>query len=294
MLHRLIGEDVDLRIIHGTDVGQVRADVGQLEQVIMNLVVNARDAMPGGGRLTIETAGATLDHTYAASHPPVVPGEYVMVAISDTGCGMDAETLRRIFEPFFTTKALGKGTGLGLSTCYGIVKQSNGYIWAYSEPGRGSVFKVYLPRVQGDAGATAAAAAVTPPVRGRGEGILLVEDDPRVRAAVQRMLEQLGYRLLTAADGAGALALMAEQRDAIDLVLSDVIMPGLNGPDLMVRLRALRPGLRTLLMSGYTDHAVLDGDLRAAGFAFIQKPFTAATLARKLRDVLDQPAPVTP
>jgi two-component system, cell cycle sensor histidine kinase and response regulator CckA len=293
MLHRLIGEDIALGIVHSAGVGKVRADVGQIEQVIMNLVVNARDAMPAGGRLTIETANVTLDGDYAAGHGTVVPGEYVMLAISDTGCGMSPAVVARIFEPFFTTKDQGKGTGLGLSTCYGIVKQSNGYIWAYSEPGHGSVFKVYLPRFTGAGDHTASSVTAALPARARGEVVLLVEDDASVRSAVQRMLEQLGYELLTAESGMAAEQLMAQHGNRIDIVLSDVVMPGVNGPDLIARLRQLRPALRTLLMSGYTDHAVLGRGELGGGLSFIQKPFTAAALARKLRDVLDQPPSIT-
>jgi signal transduction histidine kinase len=285
MLRRLIGEDIELLVAPAADLGTVRVDVGQIEQVLMNLAVNARDAMmPAGGTLCIETANVELDEEYAAAHIPALPGRYVMLAVSDTGCGMDEEVRRRVFEPFFTTKELGKGTGLGLSTCYGIVKQSGGYIWVYSEPGHGSVFKVYLPRVD---------AAPSEDRRRSGslevlgsETVLVVEDDGRVRAAVTRILEERGYHVLTARDGQEALARVANHNGPLDLVLSDVIMPGMNGPEIVGVIRGRFAAARALYMSGYTDHAVLRQGVLDAGVSFIQKPFAPDTLARKVREVL--------
>jgi two-component system, cell cycle sensor histidine kinase and response regulator CckA len=284
MLCRLIGEDIALVVAPGSDLGNVRVDVGQLEQVIMNLAVNARDAMPTGGRLTIETGNVELDEECLGADAPVTPGRYVMLAVSDTGCGMDAETKRRIFEPFFTTKELGKGTGLGLSTCYGIVKQSGGHIWVYSERGKGSVFKIYLPRVDAPPDA-----ARERPVHRRLEGsetILLVEDDDRVRSAVSRMLGARGYQLLVARDGAEARALVDAHHGAIHLLITDVVMPNESGPDVAQIVRE-RTQCKVLFMSGYTDHAVLRLGVLETGQSFIQKPFAPETLARKAREVLD-------
>jgi PAS domain S-box-containing protein len=284
MLCRLIGEDISLTVVPGSALGSVRVDVGQLEQVIMNLVVNARDAMPTGGQLSIETANVELTDAYADNHTPVIPGPYVMLAVSDTGSGMDEATQRRLFEPFFTTKEVGKGTGLGLSTCYGIIKQSGGYIWVYSEPGHGSVFKIYLPRVD--------ALAADPAPNGEraslegSETVLLVEDDPRVRSAVKRMLELYGYHTLVAADAREAMALAERHAGPIAVVLTDVVMPLSSGPQVAERLRR-RFGCKVLFMSGYTDHAVLRSGVTQPGHSFIQKPFSPEGLARKLREVLD-------
>jgi nitrogen-specific signal transduction histidine kinase/CheY-like chemotaxis protein len=285
MLRRLIGEDIEFSVIPGADLGSVRVDVGQLEQVIMNLVVNARDAMPLGGGLLIETSNVELGDEYAASHVSAVPGSYVMLAVSDTGCGMNAETQRRIFEPFFTTKELGKGTGLGLSTCYGIVKQSGGYIWVYSEPGRGTTFKIYFPRVNGrpEAGRKLSGSFN---VRGS-ETILVVEDDDRVRNAVSRMLEPLGYTVLSARNAGEASDVVAHHAESIDLVLSDVVMPSSSGPEVVAELQRKAPAARALFMSGYTDHAVLRNGALEGGTNFIQKPFAPEALVKKVREVLD-------
>jgi len=284
MLCRLIGEDITLAVAPGEPLGSVKVDVGQLEQVIMNLVVNARDAMPAGGRLMIETANVDFDDEYAASHAAVKPGKFVMLAVSDTGCGMDDATKKRLFEPFFTTKEPGKGTGLGLSTCYGIVKQSGGFIWVYSEPGRGSVFKVYLPRIE-HAPTPAHSRHPAGSLDGD-EAILLVEDDLQVRAAVTRMLQAHGYRMLVARDGLEAARVVAAARIPIDLVLTDVVMPGASGPEVAEMVLGRFPA-KVLFMSGYTDHAVLRAGVLQPGHSFIQKPFSPETLARKLREVLD-------
>jgi two-component system, cell cycle sensor histidine kinase and response regulator CckA len=241
--------------------------------------------MPAGGRLTIETSNVDLDDTYAASHAPTTPGKYVMLSVSDTGCGMDAGTLARIFEPFFTTKEVGKGTGLGLSTSYGIVKQSGGFIWAYSEPGLGSVFKIYLPRV--DARPEKAAKRHSSPHLGGKETILVVEDDDLVRGAVTRMLEARGYHLLIARNAAEAIEIAARCAGAIQLILSDVVMPDVSGFEVVRRVRELSSPIPALFMSGYSDHPLLRGEGAQPGINFLQKPFAPETLARKVREVLD-------
>jgi two-component system, cell cycle sensor histidine kinase and response regulator CckA len=286
MLRRVIGEDVDLSIVPASDLGSVRADAGQIEQVIMNLVVNARDAMPTGGKVSIETTNIDLDESYAAEHFPLTAGKYVMVAISDTGCGMDDETQRRIFEPFFTTKEMGKGTGLGLSTSYGIVKQSDGYIWVYSEVGHGTVFKIYLPRVDSPPDAVAPKAGIAMATSGT-ETILLIEDDHQVRSVVLRILKAKGYRVLPAGDGLEALSISKIHGNDVDLILTDVIMPGLTGPEVVGLIREKCARTKALFMSGYTDHAVLRDDALQIGMNFIQKPFAPEALARKVREVLD-------
>ena len=286
MLRRLIGADVELRTALAPELGAVRADPGQLEQVIMNLVVNARDAMPRGGKLTLETANAELDESYALEHPAVVAGPYVMLAVSDSGVGMDAATQARVFEPFFTTKEKGKGTGLGLATVYGIVKQSGGNIWLYSEPGRGTTFKIYLPRVDQPPEQLAAAPAPRAAPRGS-ETVLLVEDDEAVRALARKMLAAHGYTVLAAASGAEALKLAADHTGPIHLLVTDVVLPGMSGRELATRFQSVRPGLKVLYTSGYTDDAVVHHGVLDPGIAFLQKPFTSGTLARKVRETLD-------
>ncbi len=285
MLRRLIGEDISLVTRQAPDLGAVRVDPGQLEQVIVNLVVNARDAMPGGGKLTIETANMTLDAAYAQAHLGASAGEYVMIAVSDTGHGFSDEVRQHLFEPFFTTKGEGKGTGLGLATCYGIVKQCGGTIWAYSEVGVGSTFKVYLPRIaerpdQSPSPDTSA-------LRGGHETILLVEDEPMVRDVTARTLMASGYRVLQAANGVDALRVVESEPGAIDLVVTDVVMPRMGGPQLLEQLHRARPGLRVLFTSGYTDTAVVHHGVLGTEAAFLQKPFVPDTLARKVREVLD-------
>jgi PAS domain S-box-containing protein len=287
MLRRLIGEDVELSVRADPELASVRVDPGQIEQVVMNLAVNARDAMPRGGRLSIETANVVLDERYARSHEAVKPGRYVMLAISDTGVGMDAATQARIFEPFFTTKP-GSGTGLGLATVYGIVKQSGGYIWVYSEPGRGTTFRIYFPRVEELPEAAAAPAPAESP--GGHETVLLVEDQEALRGVVRESLEGLGYRVLEAPDGKGALELAAAAREPIHLLLTDVIMPRMSGVELAERLRARHEGLRVVFMSGYTDDVVTRSGLLAQRGRLLQKPFTTPVLARTLREALATPA----
>jgi len=284
MLRRLIGEDVELVARLGEDVHTVRADRGQLEQIVLNLAVNARDAMPQGGRLVVETANVTLDRSYAAMQLAAEPGEHVMLAVTDTGVGMSEEVRAHLFEPFFTTKEKGKGTGLGLATVYGIVSQLGGHIWVYSEPGQGTTFKIYLPRVEGT-GERAAAEAELPVLPGK-EIVLLVEDEQPVRTATARILRKLGYAVLEAASGPEALELAAGHAGEIDLLLTDVVMPHMSGPELERRLREARPGLRTLFTSGYTDDAILHHGVLDGGTALLQKPFSRQNLLESVRKAL--------
>jgi two-component system cell cycle sensor histidine kinase/response regulator CckA len=285
MLRRLVGEDIELRLALARDAGNLRADPGQLQQVLMNLVVNARDAMATGGKLLIETSRIELTAQYAELHQPVVPGPYVMLAVTDTGSGMDAETKARIFEPFFTTKEKGRGTGLGLSTVYGIVKQSGGYIWVYSEPGRGTTFKLYFPRV-GEAAAALPTPRETATITGT-ETILLAEDDAVLRPLAKGLLEKLGYTVLQAENAAQALDVAAAHAGPIQLLVSDVVMPGTSGVELARRLAPTRPDMRVLYVSGYTDDAIVHHGMLEPGLNYLQKPFTPAALARKVREVLD-------
>jgi two-component system cell cycle sensor histidine kinase/response regulator CckA len=287
MLVRLLGEDVELRLVPRSGLGKVLVDPGQLEQVILNLVVNARDAMPQGGTLTLETDDVELDAAYAAEHPEATPGPHVMLAVTDTGTGMDAATRAQIFEPFFTTKEKGKGTGLGLSTVFGIVRQSGGTVWVYSEPGRGTTFKIYLPRTQ-EVLATSVAPPPDPSPRGS-ETVLLAEDDAPLRLLVRTALARLGYQVLEAESADEALLLCARFSGPIHLLLTDVVMPKVGGRELAERLAALRPETRVLFMSGYTDDTVVRHGVLAAGIAFLQKPVTPQSLARKVREVLDAP-----
>jgi PAS domain S-box-containing protein len=285
LLRRLLGEDVDLVTILDPTIGRVKADPGQIEQVIMNLAVNARDAMPKGGKLTVETTNVTLDASYAREHVSVSPGSYVVIAVSDTGVGMDADTCARVFEPFFTTKEQGKGTGLGLSTVYGIVKQSGGYIWVYSEKGMGSTFKVYLPRV--DQPVEDLPDRSSPRVQRGVETILVVEDEDGVRGLVREVLHKNGYSVLQARHGGEAMLLCERHAGRIHLLLTDVVLEQMSGHDLALRLCALRPDMKVLYMSGYTDEAIVHHGVLEPGTAFLQKPFTTEALARKVRSVLD-------
>ncbi len=291
MLTRLIGEDIELVMVPGSDLGATKADPSQIEQVIMNLAVNARDAMPHGGKLTIETSNVSLDESYARLHPPAEAGEYVMLAISDTGMGMDPETQSRIFDPFFSTKG-SKGTGLGLSMVYGIVKQSEGYIWVYSEPGKGTSFKVYLPRVSA-AGEPAVPqlAATNGDVQQGHETILLVEDEVTVLRLAREYLESQGYTVIEAGDPATAVLISNAHSGPIHLLLTDVVMPGMTGRDLANELAPRRPEMRVLYMSGYTENAIGRNGTLDAGITLLQKPFTLPTLKKKVREVLDAPLP---
>ncbi|HXE89999.1 MAG TPA: ATP-binding protein [Terriglobales bacterium] len=291
MLRRIIGEDIDLVVIAEPELWNVRTDPGQMEQVIMNLAVNARDAMPGGGKLTIETANVELGEADAAQHVTMKPGSYVMLAVSDNGIGMSPETQARIFEPFFTTKEKGKGTGLGLATVYGIVKQTGGYIWVYSEVGKGTTFKIYLPRVaepvEKSDRPSGVWKAIEPP-RGT-ETVLLVEDEESVRKLARKCLEEQGYTVLEAANSNQALEICDRYDQTIHLLMTDVIMPGLDGRQLARRVNARRPEIRVLYVSGYTENTIVHRGVLDAGIAFLQKPFRPLDLAVKVREVLDEP-----
>jgi two-component system cell cycle sensor histidine kinase/response regulator CckA len=291
LLRRLMDEEIRMSTIPGTDIGTIKADPGQMEQVIMNLVVNARDAMPKGGLLTVETANVDLDAAYASEHATVKAGRYVMLAVSDTGTGMSPETVAHIFEPFYTTKESGRGTGLGLSTVYGIVKQSGGYIWVYSELGRGSSFKVYLPRVEQ---APEALPAIKP-ASGKQTGsetILLVEDQPQVRELARMALSEKGYTVLVASGPEDAENVCSKQGTEIHLLLTDLILPGISGRELAKRLTARHAKMRVLYMSGYTFNIMAqgasEGGMLEDGMAFLQKPFTPSGLTEKVREVLDR------
>lgn len=288
MLRRLIGEDVELVTVPRPGAGRVTVDPGQIQQVLLNLALNARDAMPEGGRLTIETAEAELDEAYARAHGDIPAGRYVMLAVSDTGTGMDADVLSHIFEPFFTTKEVDKGTGLGLATVYGIVKQSAGDIWVYSEPGQGTTFKIYLPRVQNQAADVAPASPSLATLTGT-ETVLLVEDETQVRALARLVLEEAGYTVIEARRGDEAIQVGEQHPGPIQLLLTDVVMPGLGGRAVAEHLGRTRPNLRVLYMSGYTDNAIDQHGVLGPGVTLLQKPFTLHALARKVREVLDAP-----
>jgi signal transduction histidine kinase/CheY-like chemotaxis protein len=286
MLRRLIGENIDYSTLLDPTLGRVRADSNQIQQILMNLVVNARDAMPNGGKLKVETANAYLDSSYASSHPGVTAGRYIMLSVSDNGMGMDAPTQERIFEPFFTTKAAGKGTGLGLSTVYGVVRQSGGHIWVFSEPGFGTTFKIYMPRVDEQALSKYVEPEAKPEIRPPSESILVVEDNEPVRIMLCRILRALGYKVVEAHDAADALALCKRQGDRIDMLISDVMMPDMSGVDLALELKRSQPHMSVLLMSGYSGTALTrNGELRV-DLPFLEKPFNPDTVARKVNEVL--------
>ena len=292
MLQRLIGADVGLVTLKNRRLGRVRADGGSLDQVIMNLVVNARDAMPRGGTLTIETANLVVDEHLASQHPDLAPGPYVMLSVSDTGVGMDRATQSRIFEPFFTTKEKGKGTGLGLSTVFGIVRQSGGAVWVESEPGRGTTFRVCFPRIDG-----VDAPQLPPPsleTLGGDETILLVEDDDQVRFVASGILRRLGYRVIEARNPGEALLYAERAKESIELLVTDVVMPQMSGPELARRLSLLQPDLKIICMSGYTDDSAVRHGLMEANVAYLQKPITPDSLASKVRAVLDTARRATP
>jgi CheY-like chemotaxis protein len=286
MLRRMIGEDIAFVTKLAPSLYPILVDPGQLQQVIMNLVVNARDAMPAGGELTIESANVDLDETYVQRTGRIRKGPHVMIAVSDTGSGMTPEVQERIFEPFFTTKEAGKGTGLGLSTVYGIVKQSGGDIWVSSELGKGSVFKIYLPKAHPGSLAPRTRPRSSPSVPPDSGTILIVEDEVTVRSVAVKILRKAGYQVLEAASAAEARTLCAEQKEPVRLVLTDMVMPGVSGPELATELKAAYPSLKVLLMSGYTDHALLSNDLLDSGVRLLQKPFTAEGLVRKVREAL--------
>jgi len=294
MFSRVIGENIQMAFVPGGKLGRVKADPGQIEQVLLNLVVNARDAMLSGGRLTIETSNVELDSGYSATHTSFEPGLYVMLTVTDTGCGMDAQTQARMFEPFFTTKGPGKGTGLGLATVYGVVKQSGGYIYVYSEVGRGTTFKIYLPQVTAKLDVTSPDAEKRRSSRGT-ETILFVEDEQSVRELVRDFLVGAGYCVLEASDGVQGLKVAAAHPGPIHMLITDVVMPHLSGPQLAAKLSAQRAGLKTLFISGYTDDTVFRHGVLEGGVAFLQKPFNLKALALKIREVLTgEPAAVPP
>ena len=293
MLRRLIGEDIEVMTLPANDLGTVKADPGQIEQVIMNLALNSRDAMPHGGKLTLETANATLDESYAKEHQPVEPGKYVMLAVSDTGHGMSSETLTRIFEPFYTTKEVGKGTGLGLSMVYGIVKQSGGNIWVYSEPNQGTTFKIYLPRVDQPAEVTSPDRRPAQISRGT-ETILLVEDDPQLRELSSSVLTHCGYRVLTASTPEEGISVCEANHRDIRLLVTDVVMPRMNGRQLAERIQKVSPNIRVLYISGYTDNAIVHYGVLDSRLWFLAKPFTLSALMAKVREVLDAATPTAP
>ena len=287
LLPRLIGEDIELEIRTAKNLGAIKADASQMEQVIMNLVVNARDAMPNGGRLLVETSNEELDSAYNAVHPVVRQGSYILLAVSDNGTGMDTETQAHIFEPFFTTKPQGKGTGLGLATVYGVVKQSGGFIWVYSELGKGTSFKIYLPRVDQPVAKTAATQFATEVPRGT-ETVLLAEDEQDVREVAREFLESGGYTVIEAHDGAEALQLVATHEGAIGLLITDMVMPGMSGQELAGRLQQKRTGLRTLYMSGYSERAAAESAQGDSSIRLLTKPFSRSALLRSVHEILKQ------
>jgi two-component system cell cycle sensor histidine kinase/response regulator CckA len=284
MLVRLVGEDTEILMSLADNLGSVRADPSQIEQILLNLVVNAHDAMPNGGKITIETQNTNLEEAYAGSHSSVVPGRYVMIAVSDSGVGMDADTVGHIFEPFFTTKST--GTGLGLAVVYGAVKQSGGHIWVYSEPGKGTTFKIYFPRVDGasdDSGANA-----NNPATPRGtETILLVEDSDSLRAVTKEFLQLAGYKVVETRDGKDALRAAQVHEEKIDLLLTDVVMPGMNGPELAKEIKKIHPETRILFVSGYTSDFIAHRGVLEAGVSLLTKPFTRSGLTQKVREMFN-------
>ena len=288
MLERLIGEDIHLNWQPKADLWPVKVDPSQIDQILANLLVNARDAIADTGRITIETGNIAIDEDYCADHPGFVPGEYVLLAVSDDGCGMDKETLAHIFEPFFTTKGVGKGTGLGLATVYGAVKQNNGFIDVYSEPGKGTTFTIYLPRHAGRAAQMRTeGAAAGPALRGH-ETVLLVEDEPAILKLTTEMLERQGYTVLAAPSPGKAISLVREHPGEIHLLMTDVVMPEMNGRDLAGNLLSIYPHFKILFMSGYTANVIAHHSVLDEGVYFIQKPFSMKNLAAKVREVLDQ------
>jgi two-component system, cell cycle sensor histidine kinase and response regulator CckA len=286
MLRRLIGENIDLLTVLDPELGNVKADPGQIEQVILNLAVNARDAMPNGGKLTIETANVYLAEEYCRQYVSLQAGHHVMLAVSDNGCGIDDTTQKRIFEPFFTTKGVGKGTGLGLATVYGIVKQSDGSVWVYSEVGKGTTFKVYLPRIDEVAPESQVVARIDDQVSGAGEIVLLVEDEDMVRSIARQALEMNGYHVLEASHGKEAVVICEQHQGPIDLMVTDVVMPQMSGRELAEYLATSRPETKVLFVSGYTDDAIVHHGVLDNHVNFLQKPFTPDALAHKVREVL--------
>jgi len=287
LLQQLIHEDIKLIWRPGANLRPVKLDPSQIDQILTNLCVNARDAIAGVGEITLETGSATVDAAFCASHPEATPGVYEFLAVSDNGCGMDNETLAQVFEPFFTTKGVGEGSGLGLATVYGIVKQNNGFINVYSEPGKGTTFKIYLPAMTTEAAKTPVASRQEAP-RGRGETVLLAEDEKSLRVTCGLFLEALGYKVLAAATPAEALKLIDRHPGEIHVLLTDVVMPGMDGRQLAQRISALKPGVKVLFMSGYTSDVIAQRGVLDEGVQFLSKPFSRDDLARKVRAVLDE------
>jgi CheY-like chemotaxis protein len=286
ILKRLIGEDIEFIRMSAANTWNVRIDPSQIDQILVNLVVNARDAIAGTGTITIEIENVTIDETYCDAHEGFVPGDYVMLVVSDTGAGMDREIQEKIFEPFFTTKEAGKGTGLGLSMVYGIVKQNGGFINVYSEPGRGTTFKIYLPRFDGEADQKTSAADDDGGLDGT-ETILVVEDEEQILNLAKIVLEGFGYRVLTARRPSEAISKCGDFGDVIHLLITDVVMPEMNGKELGQQIEKLKPGIKTLFMSGYTANVISHSGIVSDGVNFIQKPFSLNGLAKKIREILD-------
>jgi CheY-like chemotaxis protein len=289
MLSRLIGDDVEIKSVLADGLGTIKADPSQLEQVLMNLAVNARDAMPQGGKVTIETANVEVAEASARQHPSLNAGSYVMLAVSDTGVGIDKEIQPRIFEPFFSTKEIGKGTGLGLSTVFGIVKQSGGMISVHSEPGQGAIFRIYFPRHEEAPVVLSDSDEEVPPIRHGSETLLLVDDSAPLRKLTRRLLEDCGYTVLDTGDPAEAIHIAKQHKGPLPLMISDVIMPGLSGPALAEKIAAVRPEAKVLYTSGYADDEVFQHGVVGPNCAFLEKPFTRDDLVRKVRELLDSP-----
>jgi len=289
MLNRLIGEDIQLHWLPGNDLWSIMIDPSQIDQILANLFVNARDAIIGTGKITIETSNISLDENYCVDHAESIPGEYVLLTVSDSGCGMDKEILGNIFEPFFTTKGMGKGTGLGLAMVYGIIKQNHGFITVYSEPGHGTTFKIYLPRHIGEIQQVVPAEQQVPVICSSGkETVLVVEDEPSLLDLCKIILEGQGYRVLAANTPEEAISLAQEHSGEIDLLMTDVVMPEMNGRDLANKMLSLQPNLKRLFMSGYTANVIADHGILDEGLHFIQKPFSRKDLTAKVREALDQ------
>jgi len=288
LLRPLMGDDVEISVVPRSTSALIEADPGQLDQVLINLAVNARDAMPRGGKFILETGIVQLDEAFTRYHAPIPAGEYIVLAVSDTGTGMDAQTLSRIFDPFFTTKAVGKGTGLGLSTVYGIVRQSGGHIWVYSEPGRGTTFKIYLPSAEHKIREIPQPAAEEPPPKPKGATVLLVEDDEMMRQLTRKVIEDHGYHVLEASDGVSALQAVADHQDRIDLLLTDVVMRGMGGPELVTKMRTSHPSLKVVFMSGYTGELIANHSKLSAGITLLEKPFSRTALLKTLHTALGE------